>query len=305
MPALLEYFEAQLGRSLQTIEVVALEHLSPQGVAKVNTDLHRDVPVATTLSELVAVYQAFTRWRPVLLNALSDEALAFVASLGRSVSLTELLVLVKMPVSALMDWARQSDEFSADFALEDAARILVTQAVAHEAAEHLSQHETKIQTSVLGPTGGSPQYSATALCGGHGPLGTQWIAANPVVAWFEHNPSLSAADFPRCADLPQKASRVRHSPLPGCRATTSRAKGGEPKRRPATAFATEDALYRTVRFMDEKQKQKSRPLKRLRKGPLPGISEVFRSITDRLPRVVFRKARSTLPVLATLPQHTA
>eukprot|EP00906_Rhabdomonas_costata_P011912 RCo016950 len=91
-----------LGRELHTFEENLLQALSPQGVAKVNADIAKGVPLEQTLSQLRVAFRASKHRQALAKSSVPKALLPVVQEMSRSPTLDELVLLAGVPASTLL-----------------------------------------------------------------------------------------------------------------------------------------------------------------------------------------------------------
>eukprot|EP00992_Anisonema_acinus_P006979 TRINITY_DN2577_c0_g1_i1.p1 TRINITY_DN2577_c0_g1~~TRINITY_DN2577_c0_g1_i1.p1 ORF type:complete len:223 (-),score=31.92 TRINITY_DN2577_c0_g1_i1:5-598(-) len=90
-----------LRRPLHYEECKALQSLTAKGIAKINADVSRGVPIETTLDELLAVFRIVCDRRAGLVNqasALESDVLNLLATLRRPARMDEIWMLLTHPL---------------------------------------------------------------------------------------------------------------------------------------------------------------------------------------------------------------
>eukprot|EP00906_Rhabdomonas_costata_P002793 RCo004341 len=185
--AVKHFFREHLRRGLTWDEERLLTQLSPQGMAKVNTDLSRGVPASDTLRSLTAAFRLFERFQKRALAALSPEATALRERLARPLTAAELCLLTKWPGRRLSESTAQYLEMEDLF--EEMAHDLFVQQVEQESSGLTNILGRPMIVTLLAPTAVDGDCGLTLVAGGK----ELRVGPSPASVWFESASSCESA----------------------------------------------------------------------------------------------------------------
>eukprot|EP00906_Rhabdomonas_costata_P011972 RCo017054 len=188
--ALSEIFTVSIGRDLSVEEVELVQRLSPQGVAKVNSDVAQGANLEQTLAELKVVLQA-TQKRKALAEGLIPKAmLPIVRKMRRPLTAEEMVLFTGISPGALQFEIASREKEGED--LEDIVEELAhqhRQRLLQGSARRLADEEGKVvKITPLSPTQlkTADRYGLTVSVT---ELSERLrLGPGPVVTWFAEEP---------------------------------------------------------------------------------------------------------------------
>eukprot|EP00906_Rhabdomonas_costata_P032895 RCo046329 len=185
-------FEITLGRDLFPEEVALLEALSPQGVAKVNTDISRGADLLRTLAELQTAHRDMQQWRcqAAVQVPFNAEVHSLVHRMTRPLTADELVLLSRIPPLVLVrrveEQLRQGEDLE-DILEEMAYENLQQQLTFHAHKLSLSQ-PLAVAVSRLAPTVRSPSADPLGSSSVSVLASKVMVGMNPITVWFDDLP---------------------------------------------------------------------------------------------------------------------
>eukprot|EP00906_Rhabdomonas_costata_P011969 RCo017048 len=188
--ALSEIFTVSIGRDLSVEEVELVQRLSPQGVAKVNSDVAQGANLEQTLAELKVVLQATQKRKALAEGLIPGALLPIVREMGRPLTAEEMVLFTGTSVAALHSQIiRQAMEGEG---LEDIVEELAhqhRQRLLQGSARRLADEEGKVvKITPLSPTQlkTADRYGLTVSVT---ELSERLrLGPGPVVTWFAEEP---------------------------------------------------------------------------------------------------------------------
>jgi hypothetical protein len=176
-----------LGRELDSEEKELFQYMSPQGMAKMNSDVCKGVNLEHTLAEMRIVFQSMKRRRQQIESTLPETAQGIISRMKRPPSTDEMVLLGDVPPSTLL--GKINDQLQAGEEMDDIVEDL---AVAHRQKQLLFDAQRlanaqglAVSISRLAPTTrplmGNVMASNTASFRSN----KIRVGLSPIVLWFD------------------------------------------------------------------------------------------------------------------------
>lgn len=202
-----------LGRDLDTDEKELFQFMSPQGMAKINSDICKGVNLEQTLAEMRIVFECMKRRRQQIEDTLPDSALNVIGRMKRPPSTEEMVLLGDISPSVLL--GKINDQLQSGEELED---IIEDLAVAHRQKQLLFDAQRlanaqglAVSISRLAPTtrplSGDVMSSNTASFRSN----KIRVGLSPVVTWFGEQ-AKNQTSPPSAGPSPVSSPVGTHSP---------------------------------------------------------------------------------------------
>eukprot|EP00906_Rhabdomonas_costata_P012557 RCo018086 len=220
-----------LGRELLTCEVNLLQALSPQGVAKINSDIAKGVSLELTLAELKVVFRAVKHRQALAKSLVPKVLLPVVERMGRSPTLDELVLLAGAPAPSLLSKidSRTKKGEALEHVLEELSMEYRLELMHSDAQRLTEERGRRACTSYLSPTGLHPTHSiglTMSIVGDGGePRKRLRVGPSPHVSWFSEPVQgvMTGCTPARLSSpsSPSARSALKKGPSPGVRSSSS------------------------------------------------------------------------------------
>lgn len=190
--AALQDWIIELGRALDSAEEEVVQHISPQGIAKINRDTIKGISCEKTLADITTAFGYMKKRRLEVAECLPQAAHDVIALMRRPPSTDEMAMLADIPAPYILAKIAEQLNLQKGDEFEDVVEELATayrhQQLLNNARALSNLKGLPISLIKLAPT--SSPTAANLTAANMAKFGTDriYIGPSPIAVWFDELP---------------------------------------------------------------------------------------------------------------------